>query len=116
MPFSNFDSRRGLFMRSDCERSADVSFLFDFGALKTDMLAELAQETGGTDTSSEDSMNTDLPWEIMKVLQTNNTYVQLESVAAANSDLIGNEVMKQEEVKETASLFSELEEALKKLN
>ena len=132
LPLASFDSGRGLFMRDECERSEDVGFMFDFEEDRSggfpeeeELLAELAAETEeAMETTSDpvkdyvDITKMKLPEQMMKILQTKNANVELESVEAANSDLTedGGEVEKQEEGRQTDSLFSELEEALKQLN
>ena len=120
LPITIFNRATGLFRRfAPCTSS--VAFRYAIRSQEEILQAELAAETGGTDTGSdpqssdEEDSNMNLPEEIMTILRSNNTQGQFESVAEVNSALLDKtkEAKKQEEA---ASLFSELEEALKKLN
>ena len=101
---SNFNVGRGLFMNNNCETSSDVSFTFDIAPPLIGK-AKLASE--------EDEL---LP-NIIEELDTKNLNADIGNIEEVNSDLLGNaEMIKQEDTQKTASLFMELEEALKKLN
>ena len=103
-PISNFDAGRGLFINLNCESSSDVSFTFDIAppAMGKVKLASESEE---------------LPEEIMNELDYCNPDAELEHIKEVNSDLLGSaEMEKKVDTKKTASLFMELEEALKKLN
>ena len=132
-PLSAFDKGRGVFRKSECQRSEEVAVMFDFAEMndrqfpeeeQENLLAELEEEADGADTSSDplhsyvDIRKMNLPQKIMTLLSSKNTNVDLESVQAANLDLTGaaEEAKEQEEIKKTASLFSELEDALKNMN
>ena len=104
LPMSNFDAGRGLFLNNICETSSDVSFTFDIAP----------PPTGEAKLASEED---ELPKEVLDDLNSENSDADLVSIEEVNSDLLGNaEMIKQEDTKKTASLFMELEEALKKLN
>ena len=140
LPFSSFDSGRGLFMDQECQRSREVGLMFDFTESSggdefpeaEKALAEFLEGTTAmpkpeskssthTGTAAQSSFvdmtKLKLPKQMMKVLQSKNTNIELESVAAANANLFGKSPQKATiEEDKNKSLYNELEEALKKLN
>ncbi len=140
-PLSSFDAGRGLFMEKECERSREIGLMFDFTEPSggedelpeaEEALAELLDDKAPSASKSSTSTSTEsagqssyvdltkmkLPEKMMKILQTKNANIELETVQAANADL-GSSPMKstkEEEADKTTSLYNELEEALNKLN
>ena len=113
---THFVTGTGVVQEPGCEQSPDVAITFDFGQnkLESQVQPELQQFP-----LAEVQVKQFVPDEIIKWLESTNRNAEpFESINTVNSDLTdgAEEVNEQEERKKTASLFSELEEALKKLN
>lgn len=118
---------QGLFMDlQSCERSSEVGLMFEFTQSSSPEFEEAVLEEMAADKDKGDSKESSyvdftkmsLPEEMMKVLNTKNSNMVLETVEASNADIssVGTVKAKEKEEVKTAALYNELEEALKSLN
>ena len=124
---------QGLFTSLEqCRGSSEVGLMFEFTETgsppefeeaELEALLEGESDDSGTESSHVDFTKMKLPEEMMKVLNSRNNNVELESVEASNADLeaeggataMGRGKEEVEQAK-TASLYKELEQALKSMN
>lgn len=126
---SAFESgRQGLFMDlQSCERSQQIGFMFEFtgganGEFEEALLEAMVDGNSDADSAEEEDSYVDytkmnVPKEMMNILNSKNSNVELETVdAASTSSFDTSLVTSEEEQAKTAALFGELEDALKSLN
>ncbi len=127
IPFSSFGSGgMGLFFDLEsCERSREIGMMFEFTGSSSEgesdelMLAELASKEGADReakmNSYVDLTKMSLPKGMMDVLNKKNANIEEETLDVSAQSMDGMDAKKTEEAK-SASLFDELEDALKSLN
>ena len=120
---SNYlDNGSGAFMNSACGNSGGGTAV-TFGytphvrIFSNNPVPLSGAEKNDVGSQSGGGGNVILPTELYNILGSSNPNGEIESIDSVNADLMnGADVNKKGERKKTASLFSELEEALNKLN